>query len=83
MSQQEQNTASTKAFILECVDSYTSKTERERLDAIRYLDHWKPYIRKVDVDYHKMQVSIFEARIKELKIRRQEVCEMLEGVEDE
>jgi len=63
MNQQEQNTASTKAFILECIDYKIESLENIRHSLItqRYNDR----------------------RIKELKIRRQDVVEMLEGVEDE
>tara|TARA_Y100000361_G_scaffold150813_1_gene167090 strand:- start:2061 stop:2267 length:207 start_codon:yes stop_codon:yes gene_type:complete len=68
MNQQEQNPASTKAFILKCIDQCIAQEEY----TIRIYGH---------VDYGECALS--KAQLKELKIRRQEVCEILEGVEDE
>jgi len=69
MSQQEQNTASTKAFMLECIDFKIDQVERA-YDSFIFAG-WITSAKR------------FKAKLKELKIRRQEVCEMLEGVEDE
>ncbi len=59
MNQQEQNTASTKAFILECIDREINRAGGFAWNSMLHFQ-----------------------RLKELKIRRAEVVEMLKEVDE-